>query len=140
MLRTSEAFANDFSLESSTFFDCEVLVVLGKTGLSLLVHHQYKSDPHFFQTHRESKRERERERERGAREGRSKDNRTCLAAPLLRKFNFLKTFLIHVDYKRPSPSIKLTEVHVKLTINCHTIKRLVNFFSLLTASAWRPSD
>jgi hypothetical protein len=91
LLRTSEAFANDFSLEGATFFDCEVLVVLGKTGLSLLVHHQYESDPHFLQS--------QRERERGGEGGLEKmRNRTCLAAPLLRKFNFLKASFVLICF------------------------------------------
>lgn len=42
-----EAFANNFALESATFFESEPFVVLGKTSLPLFVHHQYESDPHL---------------------------------------------------------------------------------------------
>lgn len=49
---TSEAFANDFAFKSSSFFDGKVLVVLSKTSLALLVHHQYKSDPHYYDPER----------------------------------------------------------------------------------------
>lgn len=62
---TGEAFANDFALESASFFESEVLVVLSQTGLSLLVYHQYESDSHFFFngfTRRERERERSKEK------------------------------------------------------------------------------
>lgn len=47
LLGASEAFANDFTLESAAFFEGEPFVVLGETGLALFVDHQYESDPHL---------------------------------------------------------------------------------------------
>ena len=47
LLITGKALANDLAFESASFFQGEVLVVLSETGLALLVHHQYESDPHF---------------------------------------------------------------------------------------------
>ena len=44
---TSEAFANDFTLKSSTFLEGKIFVILSEAGLALLVHHQNESDPHF---------------------------------------------------------------------------------------------
>ena len=41
-----EAFANDFAFEGTSLFESEVFVILSKTSLALLVHHQYESDPH----------------------------------------------------------------------------------------------
>lgn len=66
LLGAGEAFADDLALKSAPFFEGEVLVVLGETGLALLVHHQYESDPHpstftsFTFTFSFTERERER--------------------------------------------------------------------------------
>ena len=45
---TSEAFTDDFPLKSPSLLEGEVFVVLGETGLTLLVHQQNKSDPHLL--------------------------------------------------------------------------------------------
>lgn len=42
-----ETFADNFTFESSSFFESKPLVVLSETSLALFVHHQYESDPHF---------------------------------------------------------------------------------------------
>lgn len=51
LFSTGKAFANDFAFKGTPFFDGEVLVVLGKTGLPLFVHHQYESDTHRSPKH-----------------------------------------------------------------------------------------
>jgi len=47
VLVAGEAFTNDFAFKGAPLIEGEVFVVLSKASLTLLVHHEYESDPHF---------------------------------------------------------------------------------------------
>ena len=43
-----QTFSDKFSLESNPFLDWETVIVLGESGLTLLVYHQYELDHFLF--------------------------------------------------------------------------------------------